>query len=111
MLPFFSYDFYTFEERSYNVQGNNPTFESTKKFEVEATPQFMSYMKNNVLQIDVIDESVDMTMPENRDYIGSVRIPLKEAVTKGLVHGTFALMDENRTQTGDLEVRIQMCDQ
>ena len=35
--------------------------------------------------------------PENRDYIGSVRIPLKEAVTKGLVHGTFALMDENRT--------------
>jgi hypothetical protein len=57
----------------------------------------MSYMKNNVLQIDVIDESVDMTMPENRDYIGSVRIPLKEAVTKGLVHGTFALMDENRT--------------
>ena len=63
-------------------------------------------MKNNVLQIDLIDESVDMTMPSNRDYIGSVRIPLREAVTKGSISGTFALMDENRTQTGDLEVRI-----
>jgi len=54
-------------------------------------------MKNTVRQIDVIDESVDMTVLENSEYLGSVRIPLKVAVTKGLVHGTFALMDENRT--------------
>jgi len=29
-MPFFSYDFYTFEVRSHTVQGNNPIFESTK---------------------------------------------------------------------------------
>ena len=32
MLPFFSYDFYTFEVRSATAQGNNPNFEITKQF-------------------------------------------------------------------------------
>ena len=76
MMPFFSYDFYTFEVRSHNGQGQNPLFEATRKFEVEATPQFQSYMRSGVLQIDLIDESVDISMPEKRDYIGTALVPL-----------------------------------
>jgi len=31
-----------------------------------------------------------------RDYIGSVKISLSEVVTKSVVAGTYAVMDENR---------------
>ena len=110
MLPFFSYDFYTFEVRSATAQSSNPNFDSTKQFEIEATPQFLQYMKTQCLQVDLIDESVDMTEPGMRDYIGSVRIPLREVVTKTVVAGDFAVMDENRRQTGDLRLKIQMYD-
>jgi hypothetical protein len=40
-------------------------------------------MKTQLLQIDLIDESVDMTISGSRDYIGSVRIPLREVLEKG----------------------------
>jgi hypothetical protein len=63
-------------------------------------------MKTQCLQIDLIDESVDMTEPGMRDYIGSVRIPLREVVTKTVCAGDFAVMDENRRQTGDLRLKI-----
>lgn len=45
-----------------------------------------------------------------RDYIGSVRVPLREVIIKGSVEGTFAVMDENRNQTGDLNVKISIYD-
>ena len=51
-----------------------------------------------------------MTQAGMRDYIGSVKIPLSEVVTKGVVAGTYAVIDENRKQTGDLELRISMYD-
>lgn len=47
-----------------------------------------------------------MTEPGMRDYIGSVRIPLREIVTKTVCAGDFAVMDENRRQTGDLRLKI-----
>lgn len=40
---------------------------------------FLEYMKNSVLKIDFIDESVDLKEGQD-DYIGSVRIPLKVAM-------------------------------
>jgi len=49
-----------------------------------------------VLVIDLIDESVDMEQAGQRDYIGSVRIPLREVVIKGSVQGQFTVIDENR---------------
>ena len=70
----------------------------------------MQYMKSQVLTIDLIDESVDMTVSGMRDYIGSVRIPLREVIIKGSISGTFAVIDEQRRQTGDLSVRIVMKD-
>lgn len=76
MLPFFSYDFYTFEVRSHNAEGQNPLFELKRKFEIEYNSQFQQYMRSGVLQIDLIDESVDMTVSGKRDYIGSAMIPL-----------------------------------
>ena len=35
-------------------------------------------MSANVLKIDFIDESVDITEQGNRDYIGSARVPLRD---------------------------------
>ena len=70
----------------------------------------MQYMKSQVLTIDLIDESVDMTVSGMRDYIGSVRIPLREVIIKGAISGTFAVIDEQRRQTGDLTVKIVMKD-
>jgi len=61
-------------------------------------------MKTQVLQIDLIDESVDVTQTGQRDYIGSVRIPLREIVIKGEIKGTFAVTDENRRQCGEMVV-------
>lgn len=63
-----------------------------------------------MLTIDLIDESVDITVAGMRDYIGSVRIPLREVIIKGAISGTFAVIDEQRRQTGDLTVKIVMKD-
>lgn len=57
-------------------------------------------MKTQVLVIDLIDEAVDLTQTGMRDYIGSVRIPLKEVIIKGVISGTFTVIDENRRQCG-----------
>lgn len=51
-----------------------------------------------------------MTVSGMRDYIGSVRIPLREVIIKGSISGTFAVIDEQRRQTGDLTVKIVMKD-
>lgn len=37
MQPFFNFDFYTFEYRSATAEGCNPTFDITKRYEVEDT--------------------------------------------------------------------------
>lgn len=58
----------------------------------------------------MIDESVDLTLGGVRDYIGSVRIPLRDVIIKGSVEGKFAVIDENRNQTGDLNVKISIYD-
>jgi len=79
MQPFYSFDFYTFEYRSGIASGNNPTFNQMKAYEIEENKELLDYLKNQFLKIDFIDESVDLAAtPEANDYIGSVRIPLKE---------------------------------
>lgn len=78
MLPFFSFDFYTFEYRSPTLHGDQPEFDVVQRYEVERTTELEDYMKNCFLKIDFIDESVDIVSePEVNDYIGCVRIPLK----------------------------------
>ena len=60
--------------------------------------------------IDLIDESVDMTILGQRDYIGSARIPLREVLLKGSITGDFNVYDENRRMTGQLSVAVEMSD-
>jgi hypothetical protein len=62
MQPFFSYNFYTFEDVvSHCVTGNSPDFEHRKQFEVAANTEFLNYMRKQYLKIDFMDESVDIT--------------------------------------------------
>ena len=74
MLPFFYYDFYRFSETSGTAQGDSPIWDHSRKYEVEKGGEFDKYMAANVLKIDFIDESVDITQQGNRDYIGSARV-------------------------------------
>ena len=67
-------------------------------------------MKSQILVIDLIDESVDVTINGQRDYIGSVRIPLREVLLKGCLQGEFSVYDENRRLTGQLHLAIEMMD-
>ena len=78
MLPFYYYDFYKFSETSVTGQGCNPVWQCSRKYEVEKGGEFDRYMSANVLKIDFIDESVDITEQGNRDYIGSARVPLRD---------------------------------
>lgn len=86
MQPFYFFQFYTFDEYvSPVMQGSNPNFDIRKQFECEQTEQFIDYMKSQVLKIDIIDESVDIAKSGNeaKDYVGSVRIPLKSLILGG----------------------------
>ncbi len=67
-------------------------------------------MQNQVLVIDLIDESVDMTVAGTRDYIGSVRIPLKQVYQTGVIESTFNVVDENLRTNGQLQVKVEMFD-
>lgn len=60
----------------------------------------MDFLKNEVLKIDLIDESVDYTDVNLRDYIGSARIPLRELISKGRFSGVFPVQDEQRNNCG-----------
>src|SRR4051812_39250476 len=66
----------------------------------------MEYMKSQILKIDLIDESVDITQPNAKDYIGSVRIPLREVMLNEEVADNFPIYDDNRVETGRMEVKL-----
>jgi hypothetical protein len=87
------------------VQGNFPIFEVTKQFEVEVNEQFMEYMKSQVLKIDLIDESVEMKEGQD-DYIGSVRIPLREVLMNEEIADNFSVKDAMGRETGRMEVKL-----
>jgi hypothetical protein len=82
MMPYFFYQFYTFEYTSQIMRGNNPNFDVRKQYEVELTDQFIDYMRSQTLKIDLIDDSVDIMKAgvEAKDYIGSVRIAMKDLI-------------------------------
>ena len=62
MTPFFTYRFYTFgDETSPVLQSKNPKFQMRKQYEVENNTEFVNYMRKNILRIEFIDDSIDMT--------------------------------------------------
>jgi hypothetical protein len=65
-------------------------------------------METQQLVINLIDESVDITVPGARDFIGSVRISLLEVLRKQALASSFPVIDEANTQCGELRVRISI---
>lgn len=94
MKPFFTYDFYSFTHESAVVQGDSPVFQDKKQFEIEASPEFLKYMRQTVLKIDFIDESVEMDQAGVKDYIGSARIPLSELLVKKSLQAEYPITDQ-----------------
>jgi hypothetical protein len=68
-------------------------------------------MKTQVLQIDLIDESIDITRPEAKDFIGRVRIPLHVVFVGGGTGNdeyseSVAVLDEEGRTKGHLDVKL-----
>lgn len=63
----------------------------------------MEYMKTQVLKIDLIDDSVEVKHGQS-DYIGCVRIPLKELLLNDEVTDNYAVLDEKGHENGRMEV-------
>lgn len=63
-----------------------------------------------MLKIDFIDESVDMSQPGVRDYIGSARISLRELKVHKKLEKTFELFDEERRACGSVYLSLRIYD-
>ena len=111
-MPFFHFDFFTFEYTSPSLTGPQPFFDIKKQFECEVNEQFMEYMKTQVLKIDLIDESVDISAQGGgqKDYIGSVRIALKELMIQEEFADNLPVRDEMGVESGRMEVRVSCKD-
>lgn len=110
MLPFFSFDFYTFEYRSPTANGASPLYNVIKRYEVDDNRDIQEYFKYQFLKIDFIDESVDIIAnPDANDYIGSVRIPLQEYLDiNEKVKRTYPVVNEKNKEAGLVEVTIAL---
>ena len=116
--PFFAYSFYTFEYTSTTVTigSSNNTFEfgSQRTFEVEKNKDFDQYLSKETLKIELIDESVELTNDNTRDYIGTVRIPLGELLKHGKIgNQRYMINDDLSTDNscvGELFVRVEIFD-
>lgn len=47
-----------------------------------------------------------MTQPNAKDYIGSVRIPLREVMLNEELSDNFPIYDDNRVETGRVEIKL-----
>ena len=54
----------------------------------------------------MIDESVDLANVGAKDYIGSVRIPLREVMINEELADNFPVKDENGHEVGRMEVKL-----
>ena len=108
MLPFFSYDFYTFSYRSPTANGNNPVFDITKRYELDYNQELSDYFKTQMLKIDFIDESVDLdTDKDPIDYIGSARVDLKALLSQDSLRATLPIINHKNLQMGQVEIILR----
>ena len=111
MRPFFSFDFYTFEYRSPTAVGSDPIYEVTKRYEIEDSDELQKYMDFQFLKIDFIDESVALSqMGDAPDYIGSVRIPLRELLKENKVERTHPIIDNSNREMGRASISLGFYD-
>jgi len=107
-MPFFSFDFYTFEYRSGTASGDSPVFNTRRAYELDESKELLDYLRDQFLKIDFIDESVDLcATPEANDYIGSVRIPLRDLLTSDRITNNFPIMNEKSMNMGEVEIAIR----
>lgn len=92
------------------MRGNAPVFDIKKQFEVEVSEQLLEYFKTQVMKIDLIDESVDLREGGQSDYIGSVRIPLRELLINEEFADSLPVKDEMGIETGRMEVKMSCKD-
>ena len=62
-----------------------------------------------MLKIDFIDESVDIDIVKNKDvadYIGSVRIPLKEMLQNENFAAIFPVLNHRNKEMGRVEIQL-----
>lgn len=63
-------------------------------------------MKKSVMLIDFLDESVDLSQQDAKDYIGSARVPLQELLAKGQLKFPAPIKDENGNECGKVTVKL-----
>jgi hypothetical protein len=109
MMPFFHYQFYTYEYTSPVSRGSNPIYDIRQQYEVAVDDQFIEYMRTQTLKIDLIDEAVDIQAHQTgptKDYIGTVRVPMQNFLltnpdTQELAQ-YFQVIDMEGNPKGDL---------
>ena len=101
MKPFFTFDFYRFEYRSAIAEGDSPTFDVTRRYEVEESQELRDYFKFQFLKIDFIDDAVEYDNAGGMtDYIGSIRIPLNTFLEKDKIESFFEVKNEKSQTMG-----------
>jgi hypothetical protein len=111
MKPFFTFDFYRFEYRSAIAEGDSPTFDVTRRYEVEESQELRDYFKFQFLKIDFIDDAVEYdNAGDMTDYIGSIRIPLNTFLEKDKIESFFEVKNEKSQTMGQVQIKIQYAD-
>lgn len=81
----------------------------SKSFENDDNLSFKKFLKQETLDIRVIDDSVDLNIPGARDLIGIARIRLSELCETGFIDKVVSLTDERGMPTeGTIRVQIQI---
>lgn len=113
MQPFFHYYFYKFDHSSAIASGDSPVFDFEHKYELENSRDLDDYMKHQILIINFLDKSVDfgeVTQLDNlKDYIGSVRIPLRDLATgaiKSIEDDHFPIKNHLNKTMGTAAIKI-----
>ena len=122
ILPFFYYQFYTFEDRySRNGAGLNPVFNDSQHYEVTFDNSAISYFQNNAMELTVFDDAAGIGGIEwnddglkkdgHDDIIGSCKIPLTSLANSCSYQDRYELRaPKSGHKVGTIEVRISISD-
>lgn len=106
MQVFYYFDFYTFGEfHSATVPGNNPEFDMVQRYEVDYNEDFIEYLKQMVLPISFIDESVELSrMDTPNDLVGKAYLPLRDLLTENMKQYKLQIKNLKQETAGMVEI-------
>ena len=121
--PFFYFQFYTFDEYYSRVyDGPNPNFGEMKSYDIMYNQRFIQYCNKEVLEIHLFDDSgpiadvakgsmgPSLDQSGADDFIGTVRIPLKELSAMSNVYDRFGVYNNANQKVGELEIKMSIMD-